>query len=119
VFQKPKKAKTEPKIHGKIGHYQADLTFLTRYKKRNSNYHLLLNVINEHTKFAHSVALKDKTMVAVLNALKSILQKAINEGRPLRVLQTDTGKEFQNNQITKWLQDVGVWALYAQSYTGT
>jgi hypothetical protein len=32
VFQKPKNAKLTPKIHGKVGHYQADLTFLTRYQ---------------------------------------------------------------------------------------
>jgi hypothetical protein len=112
VFPKPKQTKTEPKIHGKIGHYQADLTFLTRYKKYNSNYHILLNVINVNTKFAYSVVLRDKTMVAVLNALESIRRRAINEGRPIRVLQTDSGKEFQNNQITKWLQDNNITAQY-------
>jgi Integrase core domain len=112
VFQKPKQPKTEPKIHGKIGHYHADFTFLTRYQKYNSNYHILLNVINVNTKFAYSVALKDKIMVAVLNALESIRQKAINEGRPLRVLQTDNGIEFQNHQITKWLQEKGIAAQY-------
>jgi hypothetical protein len=36
VFQKPMNMKVVPRIHGKIGHYQADLTFLTRYKKQNS-----------------------------------------------------------------------------------
>ena len=44
VFQKPSAQKQTPRIHGKVGHYQADLTFLTRYKKQNSNYHILLNV---------------------------------------------------------------------------
>ena len=51
VFQKPTLQKQTPRIHGKIGHYQADLTFLTRYKKQNSNYHILLNVINVNTKY--------------------------------------------------------------------
>ena len=37
VFQKPKKS--VPKIHGKVGHYQADLTFLTRYQKQNTQRH--------------------------------------------------------------------------------
>ena len=60
VFQKPKKSIPTPKIHGKVGHYQADLTFLTRYKKQNSNYHILLNVINVNTKYAYSEALKNK-----------------------------------------------------------
>ncbi|KAI3655499.1 hypothetical protein MP638_004443, partial [Amoeboaphelidium occidentale] len=37
VFQKPKNAKPTPKIHGKLGPYQADLTFLTRYQRQNHN----------------------------------------------------------------------------------
>ena len=28
VLQKPKNSKSVPKIHGKVGYYQADLTFL-------------------------------------------------------------------------------------------
>ena len=59
VFQKPKTSKSVPKIHGKVGHYQADLTFLTRYQKQNSNYHILLNVINVNTKYAYVQALKN------------------------------------------------------------
>ena len=61
VFQKPTNSKSTPKIHGKVGHYQADLTFLTRYRKQNSNYHILLVVINVNTKYAYVEALKDKT----------------------------------------------------------
>ena len=61
VFQKPTLQKQTSHIHGKIGHYQADLTFLTRYKKQNSNYHILLNVINVNTKYVYAEALKDKT----------------------------------------------------------
>jgi hypothetical protein len=34
VFQKPKNAKLTPKIHGKLGHYQANLTFLTRNQRQ-------------------------------------------------------------------------------------
>jgi hypothetical protein len=45
VFQKPKNSKSVPKIHGKLGHYQADRSFLTRYQRQNSNYHILLVVI--------------------------------------------------------------------------
>jgi hypothetical protein len=92
AFQKPKQTKTEPKIHGKIGHHQADLTFLTRYKKYNSNYHILLNVINVNTKYAYAVALKDKTQGTVNAAFESIRLKAIKDGRHLTALQTDNGK---------------------------
>ena len=61
-----------PRIHGKVGHYQADLTFLTRYKKQNNNYHILLNVINVNSKYAYVVALNDKKQKTVLNALEDI-----------------------------------------------
>ena len=98
VFQKPTPQKQTPRIHGKVGHYQTDLRFLTRYKKQNSNYHILLNVINVNTKYAYSVALKDKTQTSVLDALESIRRIALKEGRPIKVLQTDNGKEFQIQQ---------------------
>ena len=73
VFQKPTPIKQTPRIHGKVGHYQADLTFLTRYKKQNSNYHILLNVINVNTKYAYVVPLKDKTQGSVIKAFEDIL----------------------------------------------
>ena len=101
-----------PRIHGKIGHYQLDLTFLTRYKKQNSNYHILLNVINVNTKFAYVEALRDKTQYSVLNALESIRQKALKDGRPLNVLQSDNGKEFQNHTIRTWMVQHSITPQY-------
>jgi hypothetical protein len=91
VFQKPKDLKSTPKIHGKVGHYQADLTFLTRYQRQNSNYHILLVVINVNTKYAYVAAFKDKTQETVLGAFERIRLQAIKDGRPLKVLQTDNG----------------------------
>ena len=114
VFQKPKNSKSVPKIHGKVGHYQADLTFLTRYQRQNSNYHILLVVINVNTKFAYVAALKDKTQETVLGAFERIHQQAINDGRPLKVLQTDNGKEFQNNRITNWMSQHKISSQYCQ-----
>ena len=81
VFQKPTLAKTQPRIHGKVGHYQADLTFLTRYKKHNSNYH---NVINVNTKYAYVEALRDKTQESVVNAFENIRLKAARDGKCFR-----------------------------------
>jgi hypothetical protein len=112
VFQKPVRSNQIPRIHGKIGHYQADLTFLTRYKKQNSNYHILLNVINVNTKYAYIEALRDKTQYSVLNALESIRQKALKDGRPLHVLQSDNGKEFQNHAIRAWMVQHDITTQY-------
>jgi hypothetical protein len=61
----------------------------------------LLNVINVNTKYAYVVALKDKTQDTVLHALERIRQKSIIDGRPLKVLQTDNGKEFTNKNTPK------------------
>jgi IS30 family transposase len=112
VFQKPIRSNQIPRIHGKIGHYQADLTFLTRYKKQNSNYHILLNVINVNTEFAYVEVLKDKTQYSVLNALESMRQKALKDGRPLHVLRSDNGKEFQNHAIRTWMVQHNITPQY-------
>jgi hypothetical protein len=114
VFQKPTKEIAAPRIHGRIGHYQADLTFLTRYKPQNSNYHILLNVINVNTTYVYGVALKDKTQGTVLNALERIRQRSIIDGRPLKVLQTDNGKEFTNNKIINWMQTNNIKSQYCE-----
>jgi hypothetical protein len=114
VFQKPKNAKLTPKIHGKLGHYQADLTFLTRYQRQNSNYHILLVVINVNTKYAYVAALKDKTQETVLHAFERICQQSINDGRPLKVLQTDNGKEFQNNRINNWMNEHNIISQFCE-----
>ena len=114
VFQKPTLAKTQPRIHGKVGHYQADLTFLTRYKKHNSNYHILLNVINVNTKYAYVEALRDKTQESVVNAFENIRQRAARDGRPLKVLQTNNGKEFQNMRVFNWMHQHHIAAQYCE-----
>ena len=46
-------------------------------------------------------ALKDKTQYSVLDSLETI---RIMDGRPLKVLQTDNGKEFQNAAIKAWFE---------------
>lgn len=63
----------------------------------------MLNFINVNTKYAYVEPLKDKTHASVLDALEQIQLRAIKEGRPIKVFQTDNGKEFQNNRISKWM----------------
>ena len=112
VFQKPSASKHLPRIHGKIGHYQADLTFLTRYKKQNSNFHILLVVINVNTKYSYVEALKDKTQKSVYEALEYIQKQALKDGRPINVLQTDNGKEFQNSSIRSWAERYNIEQVF-------
>ena len=39
----------------------------------------------------------------IAGAFERIRQQAINDGRPLKVLQTGNGKEFQNKRVTNWM----------------
>ena len=114
VFQKPTKSKLLPRIHGKIGHYQADLTFLTRYKKQNNNFHILLVVINVNTKYAYVVALQDKSTESINEALDIVRKQALKDGRPINVLQTDNGREFQNKAINIWAQKHKIEQIFCE-----
>jgi hypothetical protein len=114
LFRKPQKKKQNPKIHGKIGHYQTDLTFLTKYKKQNRNFHILLNVVNVNTKYAYVEALKNKGKETVLNALEIIRLKALNDGRPITILQADNGSEFMNNTAVKWMHKYRITPRHCQ-----
>ena len=70
--------------------------------------------MNVNTKYAYSTALKDKTQETVLSALDRIRQKSITDGRPLKVLQTDNGKEFQNNRIANWMIEHNITLQYCE-----
>jgi hypothetical protein len=73
-----------------------------------------LNVINVNTKYAYVVALKDKTQDTVLHALERIRQRSIIDGRPLKVLQTDHGKEFTNNKVINWMNVKNIKSQYCE-----
>ena len=67
-----------------------------------------------NTKYAYVPALKDKTQETVVGAFEIIRQQSINDGRPLKVLQTDNGKEFQNKRITSWIAQHNITAQYCE-----
>jgi molybdopterin converting factor small subunit len=67
-----------------------------------------------NTKFVYSEALKDKTQTSVLGALESIRRMALKEGRPIKVLQTDNGKEFQNSTINRWMERHDIISQYCE-----
>ena len=58
----------------------------------------------------YTEALTDKTQISVLDALETIRQKALRDGRPLKVLQTYNGKEFQNASMNAWFEQHGIAA---------
>jgi hypothetical protein len=58
--------------------------------------------------------LKDKTQETVLAALELIRQQSVKDGRPIKVLQTDTGEEFQNKRITSWTTHHNITPQYCE-----
>ena len=39
---------------------------------------------------------------------------ALKEGRPIKVLQTDNGKEFQNSTINRWMERHDIISQYCE-----
>ena len=72
--------------------WQADLVDMQTYSRDNKGYNFLLTVIDNVSKYAWAVPLKNKTGVEVTKALKSIFAK----GRIPRKLHVDQGTEFYN-----------------------
>ncbi len=58
--------------------------------------------MNVNTKYAYVAALQDKTSESINKALDIVRKNALDDGRPITVLQTDNGKEFQNKIINNW-----------------
>ena len=68
--------------------------------KYNKGIKYLLCTINLFGKYAWVVALKDKIVISIVDAL----QKKISKGRRPHKIWTDQGGEFYNNLIKKFLK---------------
>ena len=74
--------------------WQADLVIMNAYSDENNGYKNLLTVIDNFSKYAWAVPLKDKSGDAITAALKSIFIK----GRVPKNLHVDKGTEFYNKK---------------------
>ena len=79
--------------------WQADLVDLKMYSKENRGYTFLLTVIDNVSKYAWALPLKQKTEVCLKNALSKIFK----EGRIPKKLQVDRGSEFYNKDVKSLL----------------
>jgi transposase InsO family protein len=82
------------KVAGPNVLWQADLVEMIPYAEENDGYNYLLTVIDVFSRYAWVRPLKRKTGVAVKAAFQDILNA--DEKAPLK-LQTDQGKEFEND----------------------
>lgn len=80
--------------------WQADLVDVVKYANENDGYKYLLTVIDNLSKFAWVVPLKNKTGEEVTKALASIFR----QGRIPKKLHVDMGSEFYNSKCEALLK---------------
>lgn len=87
--------------------WEADLIDLSKLKQKNDNYKYILSVIDVFSKYGFAYPLKTKGAAEVTKAFKNIMDNSEKEGagfkRQPKVLQTDRGKEFKNNILSRFL----------------
>jgi hypothetical protein len=84
--------------------WEADLLVMSKYSRQNGGFKYILNVIDCFSKYAWSVALKDKSGKEVSKGLETILRGK----RKPKLLHVDRGKEFLNSTFKKLLQKYGI-----------
>ena len=60
--------------------------------------------VDVNIKYLYVKALQEKTQKSVNEALEFIWKQALQDGRPINILQTDNGREFQNASIRHWAE---------------
>lgn len=81
--------------------YQADLMFFPNYKKYNSGYDIILNIIETTTKKLYSFPLKKKSEAGPV--IKEWVQDMLDDDRKIQKLTTDAGTEFINKSVKDFL----------------
>ena len=76
-----------------------DKTILANY---NKNYKFIFTIIDNHTKYAWAIPLKDKSGKSTTNALKNLIEK---EKRKPDKIWSDRGKEFYNKTFLNFLKE--------------
>ena len=75
--------------------------------KFNKGFRFLLLVIDNFSKYAQVVPLKDKKGITIVNSFQKILNKSteLHSGRKPSKILVDRGSEFYNSFFKKWLKD--------------
>ena len=87
-------------VHDIDEQWQADLCDVALIARENKGYRFILTVIDIFSRYAWARPLKNKTGVAVAAAFKDIFA----EGRIPKRIQTDQGKEFENQHVASLFQ---------------
>lgn len=81
--------------------WQADLVEMIPYAEENDGYKYMLTVVDVFSRYAWAQPLKHKTGTAVKAAFQKIFDA---QQPPPHKLQTDQGKEFENDAFQTFLR---------------
>lgn len=84
---------------------QCDLVDLSKFARYNKGMKYLLTAIDVFSKYAYAIPLKSKSAGSVLSALKKLFEKV---GGRIKHFQTDSGREYINNSVKRFLKEKGV-----------
>ena len=82
-----------------------DLIDRSSLSKYNKNYKFIFTIIDNHTKYAWAIPLKDKSGKSTTTALKSLIEK---EKRKPHKIWSDKGKEFYNTTFLHYLKEQNI-----------
>ncbi len=88
-------------VSGMDEQWQADLADIPTLAKYNKEYRYILTCIDILSKYAWAVPLKTKTGAELVRAFKKIFK----DGRKPLKLNTDQGKEFENQTFKEFLKE--------------
>ena len=102
------------KVQGKNDVWGMDLNDMTFWADENDGYKFILVVEDIYTRKAWAMILKDKTGAGVLESIKLLIKTV--KAKPNN-FWTDKGKEFYNNEMTKYLKSIDVrqYSVYGES----
>ena len=87
--------------HFKDECWSIDLIDRSSLSKYNKNYKFIFTIIDNHTKYAWAIPLKDKSGKSTTTALKSLIEKT--KRKPDKIW-SDRGKEFYNKTFLAFLK---------------
>ena len=91
--------------HYKDECWSIDLIDRSSLSKYNKNYKFIFTIIDNHTKYAWAIPLKDKSGKSTTNALKNRIEKA--KRKPDKIW-SDRGKEFYNKTFLNFLKEQNI-----------
>ena len=91
--------------HYKDECWSIDLIDRSNLSKYNKNYKFIFTIIDNHTKYAWAIPLKDKSGKSTTAALKSLIEK---EKKKPHKIWSDRGKEFYNTTFLHYLKEQNI-----------